>query len=200
MREPEAFYRWIMPSAPTCPGPTADVHIITAARAFCEATRCWREIDCIDVTGEEDEILCVPPYASLLEIENARLGGRRLDRVSFGEARLGDEGDPYQITQMQPQSVALAPRGGCGGKLHISMFLKPAQNAQVLPDFLFEQYGETIAQGALATLLTIPDQPFTNGPLAMLNDRKFQQAKDSGFNLNRRGQQRAPVRTRSRFL
>lgn len=200
MQPLDAFYRWIMPYAPTCPEPVGDTHIIKAARDFCEATRCWRESDVIDVTGDEDEILCVPPYASLFEIENASLDGRPLDRVPFARARMDECGDPEQITQVQPNSVALAPRGGCGGKLRVTMFLKPAQNAQVLPDFLHDQYGEIIAQGALASLLAVPGQPFSNGPLATYNAGLFAEAKASRFNLNVRGQQRAPMRTRARFL
>jgi len=200
MRQPDAFYRWVLPFAPTLAEPMADTAIIAAARDFCEATRCWREVDCIDVTGEEDEILCVPPYASLFEIERASLDGRPLDRVRFSDARLHDCGEPHQITQLQPQSVSLAPRGGCGGQLHISMFLEPAQNAQVLPDFLYEQYGQIVAHGALASVLTIPEQPFSNGALATYYGRLFQQAKHSRFNLNTRGQQRAPMRTRARFF
>lgn len=200
MRMLDAFYAWVMPYAPACAEPTADTHIIAAARDFCQATRCWREKDCIDISGDEDEILCVPPYASLMEIEAASIDGRPLHRVQFADARLGECGEPEQITQIQPNSIALAPRGRCGGKLSVSMFLMPAQNAQVVPDFLHEQYGQIIAQGALSTLLAIPEQPFSNGSLATYNAGLFQRAKDARFNLNVRGQQRASVRTRPRFL
>lgn len=200
MREPDAFYRWIMASAPSCPEPVADVHILSAARAFCMATRCWREQDTITVTGDEDEILCVPPYATLFEIERASFNGRPLERTAFADARVSDIGEPSQITQLQQNSIALGPRGGCGGTLAISMFLMPAQNAQVLPDFLYEQYGETIGQGALGSLLAVPDQPFSNPSLAMYHATLFQQAKDRNFNVSVRGQQRAPMRTRSSYF
>lgn len=200
MREPDAFYRWIMPSAPSCPEPVADVHILSAARAFCMATRCWRERDTIDVTGDDDEIVCVPPYATLFEIEAASFNGRLLERTTFADARVSDVGEPEQITQVQQNSIALGPRGGCGGKLAISMFLMPAQNAQVLPDFLYEQYGEVIGDGALSSLLALPEQPFSNLNLAAVHASRFQTAKDRNFNVSVRGQQRAPMRTRSRYF
>lgn len=198
MREAADFFRWVMPYASTCPDPVAERHIIDAARDFCEATRCWREKDEFAVSGEEDEVLCVPPYASLHEIEYARFDGRPLDRVAYADALPCGAGLPSQITQVQPQSVMIAPRA-CG-TLEISMFLVPAQDADVLPPFLYEQFGQKIAQGALGTLLMIPDQPFTNPSLGAYNANLFRQSKERAFSHNRRGQQRAPLRTRSSFF
>ncbi len=199
MREAADFFRWIIPYAPACAEPTVEAHLITAARSFCEATRCWRETDDLPLTGEEDEVVCVPPYASLFEIDFARFNGQALDRVAYADAQLRQCGIPHQITQVQPQSIALAPRGTCG-TLTISMFLEPAQDTDILPDFLFEQFGQIIAQGALGTLLLIPDQPFSNPSLGTYNAGLFARAKDSRFNYHRRGQQRAPVRSKSSYF
>lgn len=199
MREPDAFFRWIAPYAPSCPDPVMERHVIDAARSFCEATRCWRATDSIAVNGDEEQILCVDASATLFEIEAASFDGRPLERVSFAAAMREDEGDPMQIAQISPQAVILAPHG-TAGTLALSLFLKPAQDAQSLPDFLFEQFGEYIAQGALATILSIPNLPYSNPGLAAYNAAKFQQAKDSRFAFNLKGQQRAPVRTRARFL
>lgn len=199
MREPSDFFRWIMPYAPACADPVAEIHVISAAREWCEATRCWREKECFPVTGEEDAVLCVPPYASLFEIEFARFNEVELERVAYSDAALDVCGQPRQITQVQPQSVALAPRGECG-TLTISMFLEPAQDADVLPDFLYESWGQIIAQGALGSLLIIPDQPFSNPGLAAYNAGLFQTAKDRNFHHNRRGQQRAPLRTKPQYF
>lgn len=198
MREAEDFFRWVVPYARAVSDPVASRHIIDAARDFCEATRCWREVDEIAVSGEEAEVVCVPPYASLFEIEAASFDGRPLDRVAWLDTD-STGGLPSQITQAQPQSVSIAPRGACG-MLSISMFLEPAQDADVLPDFLFEQFGQSIAKGALASLLLLPDQPFTNPGLATLNAQMFGQAKDRNFAHNRRGQQRAPLRTRPQYF
>ena len=199
MREPADLFRWILPSAPSCPDPVAETHIIAAARDFCRATRCWREKDDVEITGEEDEVLCVPPAASLFEIEEAYFDGRKLERVAFLDAELDRCCMPSQISQIQPNSVAVAPRGRCG-TLSISMFLMPAQDADILPEFLFDQFGEIIAQGALSTILLVPNQPFSNGALATYNAGLFADAKARYFNHHRRGQQRAPVRTRASYL
>lgn len=199
MREPDAFFRWIAPYAPSCPDPVMERHVIDATRSFCEATRCWRATDSIAITGDEEQILCVDASATLFEIEQARFNERDLEPVSYTQVRRDDEGEPRLIAQVNPQAVILSPHGEAG-TLTISMFLKPAQDAQSLPDFLFEQFGEFIAQGALATILSIPNLPYSNPGLAAYNAARFQQAKDSRFAFHRRGQQRAPVRTRAQYL
>lgn len=198
MRELTDFLRFILPHATACPDPTAEDALLSAARDFCEATRCWRETDSFKVKGHDVEVVCVPPSAVLFEIEKASFDGRDLERVSFADARFDRDGPPRQITQTQPNAVRLAPAGP--GTLSISMFLKPALDADVLPYFLFDQWGETLASGALARILVIPDQPFSNPQLAGYHAGIFQSAKDRNFNASVRGQQRAPRRSRSRYL
>lgn len=198
MRELDDFLRFILPYAPSCPIPMAQQHLRAAAREFCEATRCWREVDCIAVTGDEIEVICVPPYATLHEIEAASFDGEPLERVSFSNARFAESGSPRQITQSQPNAISLAPKGA--GALRISMFLKPGQDADAIPDFLYDQWAEDIGNGALARILNLPEQPFTNPAAAATYRALFERAKASNFNASMRGQQRAPVRTRPKFL
>lgn len=192
------FLPFVLPYAAACPEPVAELHLRSAAREFCEATKCWREVDTLPVRGDEIEVLCVPPYASLLALESGSFDGRRLDRVAFDDVDPAELGQPRAIYQLQPNTVSLSPRGP--GKLTVAMFLKPAQDADVLPRFLHDQWGEAIGHGALARILMLPEQPYSDPNMAMSHRALFERAKDSNFNASVRGQQRAPTRSRSRFL
>lgn len=197
MRDLADFLRWVMPYATACPEPVAESHILDAAREFCAATKCWRFVDTIDVPAEACEILCVPPDATLHEIERAQFNGQPLDPIAYADMR-DAAGEPSHFTQIDLNSVRIMPHKA--GQLSISVFLQPAPHADQLPDFIYDRYGKTIADGALAAILELPGQPYTDPGAAAARRGRFNQAKDSNFNISLRGQQRAPVRTRSRFL
>ena len=198
MREIDELLPYVMPYAPGLAEPTAVQHLRDAAVRFCERTRCWRLIDTFQTTGEHHEILAVPSDAVLFEIEWAKFNNRELEAVSPQAATWHNQDgytEPRYITQVNPNCVSLEPHAV--GELVISMFLKPAPTALEIPAFMICDFGRALADGALATLLLLPNQPFTNPQLAMVFETKFQQALDRNFALNMRGQQRAPKRTKS---
>lgn len=199
MAEPEDFFRWVVPSAPACPDPTATRHVIDAARSFCEATRCWRHRERLTLTGNEQDIAITVEDAAIHELDRALFNGEKLAVTAYDASLLADEGEPEFISQLNPSSFVLLP-GMRAGTIDLSVFLKPDINALTLPDFLLHEHGQTIAWGALSTVLALPEQPFSNGPLASYYAQQFQQRKDAGFNLSRRGQQRAPTRTRASYM
>lgn len=174
-------------------------HIREAAIRLCERTRCWRHTDTFDTAGDEAEIICVPPYAALWEIEEARFDNRKLERTRIdSDILMLGEGMPQSITQFNYNSIALQPRGR--GALWLSMFLKPSQDADMLPDILVDQFGTAIGHGALSSLLLLPNEPFTNPQQGMFYLQQFSAVLDRNFAYNTRGQQRAAVRTRARFF
>ena len=195
MADPESFFRWVTPYVPTCPDPIVASHIIDAARSFCEATRCWRYITSTTLDGTEPDVSIDAEDAQVHELEGASFNGQPLIAVAYDPLLSANEGLPSSISQINSGSFTLFP-GIRAGTLVLSAFLKPSVNAMTIPDFLLGDHGQTIGYGALATLLAIPDQPFSNPVLAGYYVSEFQSRKDAGFRLNRRGQQRAPARTR----
>lgn len=209
------FIRFVAPYAQSVPDTTAETYIRQAARTFCERTRLWRDVREIDVVGDEDEIVPVPPQADIHEIENAwfKTAGSTqysgpLDRVSFGDIdpnllptgmEMPASGNsPIAISQVTPQSIVLAPASV--GTLRLSLFLTPSMRADALPRFLFDKYAAVLADGALAEILMLPDMPFVNLDVAAARAGRFNSAIDSKFNSNKRGQQRAPARTRGSYF
>jgi len=197
MREIEDLLPQVMPYAPGCAEPTAVAHIRDAAVRFCERTRCWRHIDTFRTQGNHHEILAVPSQALLYEIEWAKFDDRDLEaKIPDSRTWHRDDGYTYPryISQVNPTCVSIEPH--VVGELTVSVYLKPAPTADMLPDFLITDFGRAMADGALATLLLLPNQPFTNPQLAMAFEAKFQTALDKNFDFNLRGQQRARRRTK----
>lgn len=202
MRELEDFLPFVLPHATACPEPTALKYLREAAITFCQRTRVWREVDTLPVDGLEIQTVCVPPHSSLFEIEGAWLDGERLSPAPFAKvAHLLDrrgQGKPQFITQTRHDAVMLLPRGP--GKLRISMFLTPAHDAEVVPTFLYDQFGREIGWGALAEICLLPNQPFTSPDMALLFSQRFTSACDRNFAANIKGQQRAPARSKPSFF
>lgn len=207
MRDIEELLRHVMPLAPACPEPVAIEHIRNAAIDFCTRTSLWRETDHIDKADGDLEIICVPPYATLHRIERALFDGQLLEPITYPDAmdmiarqhnNHGDQGRPRYISQAQPDSVRILPRGL--GRLDISMVLKPHQDAEQLPDFLVDHHGRTLAAGALSTLLMLVNQPFTNPGLASIQLQIFERDITNQFAMYLRGQQRARLRTKPSYF
>lgn len=199
-REIEMLAPKILQHATGCPEPTIIEHVRDAAVLLCQRTRCWRDIDEFTTAGYgEEEIPAIAPYAALFEIEKAWFNDHELEARKHGHDMLfHDEGLPKYFTQASPNSVLIEPR--MIGNLKLSMFLRPSENAEVLPQFFFDQFPRELAEGALATILMLPNQPYSDPSRAVFYDQRFSAALDRNFAFNMRGQQRAAKRTRPSYL
>lgn len=191
--------------APGCPDTTMYFGIRQAAIEFCERTRLWRYEDDLTSTVAEAEILVAPTGAEIHEIELVLFNGQELEPKStswLDENMLGWRagilsGTPHFYTQTEPNTIRIVPREA--GSVDVAVWLKPSQDATELPDWLVDQYREVIAQGALARLLLIPNQAFTNADLGVAFANMFERKLDGMTTKSLAGQQRAPVRTKASF-
>lgn len=203
MIELEDLLPQVMPYTPGAAEPMVIQHLRDAAEAFCKRTRCWRHVDTFQTTADHHQILAVPAQSILYEIEWAKFNDRELERtkpdIHTWHKQTDEIGDfPRYITQVNLGCISIEPHAV--GELMVSMFLHPSKDADMVPDFIVNSYGNDIANGALATLLLIPNQPFTNPQMAGLCRSDFQAAIDRNFAFNLRGQQRAAKRTRPNYL
>lgn len=205
------LFPYILPYAPSAPDPVVEQYARQATIDFCKRTRSWRDVQDIDVTGEESEIVCAPQFASIYEIEVAnfkvptaekwmtlrRVPYREMDQTLLDDAPT-DRSVPNVISQASFNTVIIAPHAM--GTLRISAYLMPSVDAEYGPDYIFDNFSSEIADGALSHILMIPDQPYTNPNLGALKAGLFNQACDANFAINIRGQQRAPARTKASFM
>lgn len=202
----DEFLPQVLPVARGCAVPTAINALRQAAMRFCEATRSWRCEDEFDVTPDTCAFVCAPDGAELFEIETVTFNGYPLDPISIAELDRErplwrtdppDNGSPRYYTQIDFDTIQIVPRST--GKVKIIGFFKPSEEAEQVPDYLATKFRRAIVSGALADILLIPGQPFFQPDLASVHAARFQSALDRNFNLNVRGQQRAPTRTRGQF-
>lgn len=213
----DKFLPLILPYCVQCPHPVAEQYVRLAAIEFCERTRAWRYI----VTAEMDannEAIIAPDYATIHEIENAWWNGdTQLEPTQFTEALPSDltatdtVGTPSYITQMNPNTVTILPFAE--GTLRLTVFLKPRSGTlygtdaglalrnyyNQVPEFLWVQHAEAIANGALARILNIPEQPYTDPVMAAQFRARFDAVLDAKFASNIRGQHRARKRSKIQF-
>jgi len=207
-----AFDSFILPYAQHASVPLLRKYARLAAIEFCERTRCWREMVTVTV-DEQNEAIVAPSHASIHQIEEATFGdGIILTPTQFTDTTLlerSEQGTPQYITQTNPNSVALVP--WTIGTLTLSLFLKPRSETQmrtailsgetvdaldVVPEFMFNQHAQKIADGALARLLMVPGQPFTNPSEGMRRSIMFDKHCDAQFASNITMQHRPPARSR----
>lgn len=205
MTELDVFLPRIMPYAPGCSEPTAFAAIILAAQQLCERTRLWRDEDTFNITPTSCNVVCVPDGAQLFEIEHALLDGRALEPISIGDLdrdmpdwRTREASAARWITQTAPGSVLVVPK--CSGKLFLATTLKPAEEADQLPDFIAREHRQTIADGALAEILMTPNQPFTAPDRAQFYATRFENRLGQLSTASIKGQQRAAARTKAHFF
>lgn len=208
MKDLDEFLPNIRMYAPGVADPTAYFAIRQAAIEFCERTRMWRYDDEFEIAADDNEGLFAPSNAVIHEIEEVWFEGVKLRRVT--PAKLDDlipgwrsddtkpTGTPSYVTQTAPNEIILVPFGT--GTVKLTLFLKPAQDADEVPDFLADQYRETIAFGALSRILLIPNQSFTNAEMGAAFGQAFQSRIDGKSTKGSAGQQRAPTRTRASFF
>lgn len=207
MTDIEDFLTKVLPFAPGCPEPTAIEHIRNAAIEFCEETRLWRFEDTFDV-GNDPNVVCVPHGAVIQDIERCDFEGRKLEPVGIGwldehyprwrsdEFNMGAE--PRYFTQMFPDTVRVVPSKQ--GRVKVWLRLKPAEDAEQVPDFIATQHRNMIGWGALASILMLPNQTFSDPNRAAYFQARFDQSLGRKSKLKATGQQRAPIRTKAQFF
>lgn len=211
------FLHLVLPQAKHCPEPFALLQLRLAAIEFCERTRCWRYVVTKELTVNSS-VLLSPITATIHEFEEATLNGLPLEPTQFsdipadeitGEVALGQA---KWITQSAPGEVSIYPFET--GTLRVSCFLKPRHGQvfgtdsedpmfdayNVVPDFMLAQHATAIADGALRRILMTPDEPFTDPQRAVVHAAEFDGACRAHFSSNMRGQQRAPVRVKPRWM
>lgn len=208
MKSLDEFLPNIRMYAPGVADPTAYFAIRQAAIEFCERTRAWRFEDEFAVAADDYEGLLAPANSVIHEIEDVWFNGVKLKRKTpeqldviardWRSGAVKPEGAPAYVTQLEQNTITLVPFGT--GSVKLSLFLKPSQDADELPDFLADQHRETIAWGALARVLLIPNQSFTNPEMGAAFGQAFQGKLDGKSTLGITGQQRASVRTKASFF
>lgn len=189
----DQFLPWVLPSAVNCPTPLAYQAIKDAAREFCVATNVIQEGSTqAGRSGRASYTIDEPSGTKLNQVLRVTWEGSTLSPVAAGDVKLatalrGSVGDAvveagtprqfYQRTPLDP-TIYLWPvpddkAVNATNGLYIKAAFAPYPAATSLPDELFEYYVTAVAAGALASLLSMPEQPWTNPNMAAINRKTF---------------------------
>jgi len=171
----------ILPYANGCPDQTAVFHLQQAAVEFFQRTLAWklRLPAATTIAGNSLYGFDLPSDAVVAKVLRYEYDGRDAELVD------GDVGQTLNISQASKDiawtddraefNVSPVPKEA-GKLLVLQVALKPKQASMGLPALLWEQYISHIAHGALAEVLNIPSQTFTNHALAQSFRGKFEDA------------------------
>lgn len=188
-----AFLPLLMIAVPGASEPLAEQAVLHAARQFCARTRLWRETSSHNVAANTPVTVTWPTSAALHEIENVWFDDRRLDPTQF-QAEPPNAQPDYTVAFASPNTLTL--RAPIDGTFRIVALLKPPLAALDVPDWLYDNYAEVIAAGALARLLAMPGQVWRDDQAAIIHDGRFEAAVTRLYGSNLSGQQRAPIRSK----
>jgi len=210
------FLPHVLPHAPRCPRPIAEMNLRLALTEFCERTRLWRYIVNLPYSAP-DTIILAPTFATIHEIRDAWAGTVQLTPVKFSELTPADldtsvQGIPEVISQTVENSIVISPHAET--TVRCTLILKPQSGTRFgefpadpvqdyynqAPQFVFDNHAETIAHGALQRILSLPNQSFTNFELSNYFGNRFAAKLDSLFAAGTSGQQRARRRNRVRHF
>jgi hypothetical protein len=207
MRDIDDFLTLVLPYAGAAPEPLIVRSLRDAATQFCERTRTWKGDDTIATNGAEPEPISVPSDAVLFEISSCAIDGDPLDPVTlkwlaterpdWRTREINSEGARWYVAP-QRGTIQAVPR--TAGTLFVEFVCKPSATALTLPDYLLDEYGQTIADGAAGALLIMPNTTFGNPQLGAALTARFVSKLDSLSNAGSRGQQGGRTRTRGRYL
>lgn len=162
---------------PGAPDPTIEFAVRESARRFCSLS--WfarRSIIIVLVDGQET--YTVTPSSSeeevvgvhAVEFRNRPLGPTKPELVATSE------GTPQAFYFEPSNSLTLDPypdSDAAGENIIVRIATQPTLTTETIADDIVREYRQCIANGAIAWLMNVPKQPWTDQQMAQNMERKF---------------------------
>ncbi|CAB4122884.1 hypothetical protein UFOVP33_71 [uncultured Caudovirales phage] len=163
----------VLPSLGADPSdPVTEYAIKRACIEFCNLSWVWKHLpDPINVKGGQAYYdLESPADTDISAVMDAAHNTVPLNSksVAWLDAQLPgwrtSRAVPKYYTQLDTEQLILAavPDSDIKGGLTLTLALQPAQSATGLPKWIFNQYLYTLADGAIARLMLMPNKPWTD--------------------------------------
>lgn len=210
-----SFYPWVMPSVPGAPDPLIDQALVSAAFEFCCETNVVQQTQISNGVAGTNTYAITPAAGMRLNTillvawEDRTLKPVAANDVQNPTALRGDIGSAvtptgapthyYQKTPLE-SNVYLwpVPDTSLANGLYIKSALTTLPAPTTLPDDLYNTYPDTIAYGALAVLLALPAQPWTDANAAAAARARFEAGMSRASRDGRTGLVLSAQRVRQR--
>lgn len=184
-----AFLPFVLPEVPGCPGPLAEQRVLTACIDFCERTNYWRyESDPMPMEADLDEYEVDIPSGSQLVtiIDPINFNGKKIysttkEQLDKNENddwqdKQGDTPNSYYNKSLGVFRPVPYPETTISDAIKLDLALKPLPTATTVEDFLFNEFFQTIADGALAKLFALPKKAWSDPSLSVYHAGMFDDA------------------------
>lgn len=189
-----AFLPEILPHLPAC----ADIVAVNAVRNacidFCTGSLVWNETqDAEAVTAASFPYdLSAPADARVCAVMSLRMNGKPLHPV-FLDALEGvyqwdthTSSSPDYYCQTSPDQLIVYPRLDASVDMVLRCAYAPTRTATGVETYVYAEYLEEIAAGALGKLMKLPGQPWSNPELGAYHSSMFEQAiSDAAIRVNK---------------
>jgi len=172
-----AFFPRLLPSVIGCSEPLAQQALLDSAIEFC--SRSLAVTTTLDAVTLREGIASfeveTPTNTTIAQVLNLWFDGRQIDPSPYNEATdtSATTGEPRyfygeDIDEVFNITLLPAPDRTVRSGVIVRAALKPTRSATTVHNILFERHAQAIVDGALAILMGIPDQSFSNEQKAMV--------------------------------
>jgi hypothetical protein len=175
MKAISEFFSRLIPYVPGCSEPLAQQALLDSAIAFCEASQVIRhDLDVFNtVVGRASYELDLPSQQQLARILLVKVGDQEIyaelaesrgyppEADAIPTAFFTTRNDSDLACQLYPVPDKVYP-------VRVRVALRPTKAATQLENDLVDYWTDPIVDGAMARILAIPDQPFSDLNKAMM--------------------------------
>jgi hypothetical protein len=210
------FLSHVLPATPKCPQVLAEKAILDSAADFCKQSYVLRQdISAISVVANQSQYsLANPTDLQIYAIAHLLYDGKKMWPTSEDEMdlnwdtirqdaalefsdpdddwRLQTSARPTLFYQPTPNLIRVIgiPTAALTSGITGRIYVYPAQAATTLDDWVYAEFYEAIAAGALARILAVPDQAWSNTKLAAYYLSTFDQGVSNAKGRGTRGNAR----------
>lgn len=173
----ERWLPFVMPYVTGCPEDAAIHNIRQSAIEFLDKTGVWQESlpAKLTIAGDARYTLDIPAASAPVKVLSYKLDDVA-SRVLDGNAAASNVASARLVDR---ETVELSPTPQITGQQMVFVVtLKPTQDAADVTNEVFEHYAQDIADGAVARILKIAGQSWTNLPESKIREAAFNDAVD----------------------
>lgn len=171
------LYDLLLPYLPGADKPIVDASIRKGVREFMKRTTLYREtfafsttpgIDRYELNGQTGQVSAVMHVYKAGDPNPLPVATEEARRVLIARPQLA-------WWSPLPTVLAVFPSPTEAVALTVEAAVTLRQDAEEIPDGLFESYGEIVASGILSIMYTMPGKPWTSDKAAVVSARAFSQ-------------------------
>lgn len=152
------FITTVLRDVPGCPNSLIKEEVLSSAIEFCESSGIYTaKLTESVLKAAESLTITVPANTALVEI----------NKIVVGEVTT------YEIDN-DGATIDFDGKAATDYDMEVYVSLKPLRSATELPDILYNDWYQTIAAGAKAKLMVMPEKPWTNLKVAGLHGSLFE--------------------------